>query len=55
MGERTAVLVRMPGDLKRKLETRAIEAKKAKGLTWSMNDEIVALLEAATKGRRDRG
>lgn len=55
MGERTAVLVRMPDGLKRKLEARAIEAKKSKGLTWSMNDEIVALLEGATKGRRDGG
>jgi hypothetical protein len=55
MGERTGVLVRMTPELKRRIELRAIEAMKAKGITWSMNDEIVAILEAATKRRSDRG
>ena len=55
MGERTAVLVRMPQELKRKIELRAIARMKTKGIAWSQNDEIVALLEAAMKGRANRG
>jgi hypothetical protein len=54
MADRTGVLVRIPTDLLRRIDQRTIAAKKAKGLTWSRNDEIVALLEAATKGRTER-
>jgi hypothetical protein len=54
MGERADVLVRMPVALKRKIERRTIAAKRSRGLAWSQNDEIVAILEDATKGRRGK-
>lgn len=55
MGERADVLVRMPLQLKRELERRTIEAKKTRGLSWSQNNQIVAILEDATKrGRRTK-
>ncbi len=54
MDERTDVLVRIPTELLRKIEQRAIAAKKAK-FTWSRNDEIVSMLElAAAKTRAAR-
>jgi hypothetical protein len=55
MADRTGVIVRMPPQLLEKIDRRTIEAKRKNGLTWSRNDEIVALLEGALKGRSDRG
>lgn len=55
MADRTAIVVRLPAELLEKITRRALAAKKRNGLNWSRNDEIVELLEAATKGRSDRG
>jgi hypothetical protein len=51
MAERVQVQVRMPKSLQLKLKAKWVRHKRELGAaSWSFNDELVALLEAALKG-----
>lgn len=54
MDDRTVLVRGIPAKLLEQIDLRAIASKKVKGIGWSRNNEIVAMLEDAAKTKAKR-